>query len=174
MSTSRAVRITRTPMAEAAAASSAAPRIVPFVPNRTGTQRGTRLFLVFVVLALAVYAAFVALAASSPTAGVRTDSAVYGALTVLALVIAGIGFLVTLGRAPRAAAWRDDRLVVRERTGGLRRFRRDGLRVAVVYRYVPGFLSTEPAELVTVSDADGRHRNYLVGRGFFEPVAAPD
>jgi hypothetical protein len=138
-----------------------------------GEQRGTRLFLLFVLVALVVYGTFLALAASSPTQGVRTNPAIYGILTLVALLIAATGFLVTLGRAPRAAAWREEHLVVRERLGALRRFRRDSLRITVVYRYPASLLSSGPTVLVTVGDADGRMRNYLVGQGFLGPDEGP-
>jgi hypothetical protein len=127
------------------------------------------LFLLFVLVALAVYVTFVALAASSPTSGVKDNPAVYLVLTLVAVLLALIGFFITLGRAPRAVAWRGEHLVVRERLGKLRRFRRVGLQVSVVYRYTPGFLSADATELVTVTDADGRRGNYLVGRGFLDP-----
>ncbi|MCI4318712.1 MAG: hypothetical protein L3K23_01080 [Thermoplasmata archaeon] len=172
MSTSRAVRIARTPLeASSVIVGSGGAGATPFAPNRGGAQRGVRLFLLFVVVALAVYVTFVGLAASSPTSGVKDNPAVYVVLTMVAALIALVGFFITLGRAPRAAAWRSEHLLVRERLGKLRRFRRAGLQVSVVYRYTPGFLSTDPTELVTVTDADGRRGNYLVGRGFLDPNA---
>jgi hypothetical protein len=174
VSSSRAVRISRPSLAEAPSPPSGLSRSgIVFVPNRVGEQRGVRLFLVFVLFALVVYATFVALAASSPVPGVRTNPAIYGVLSLVALLIAATGFLITLGRAPRALAWREEHLVVRERLGRLRRFRRDSLRVMVVYRYPAGLLSSEPTVLATVSDADGRLRNYLVGQGFLESEAGP-
>ena len=169
MSTSRAVRIARPPLAAAPGAVTAGGTgATVFAPNRGGAQRGVRLFVLFVVVALAVYLTFVGLAASSPSSGVRSNPAVYLVLTLVAVLIALVGFFITLGRAPRSIAWRGEYLLVRERLGKLRRFRRAGLQVSVVYRYTPGFLSVDPTELVTVTDADGRRGNYLVGRGVLD------
>ena len=169
MSTSRAVRIARPSLTTApGGASAVGTGGTSFAPNRGGAQRGVRLFLLFVVVALVVYLMFVGLAASSPTSGVRDNPAVYVVLSLVAVVIALVGFFITLGRAPRAVAWRGEHLLVRERLGKLRRFRRAGLQISVVYRYTPGFLSADPTELVTVTDADGRRGHYLVGRGFLD------
>ena len=119
------------------------------------------------------YVVFVGLSATSSSSGVRNNPGIYGTLTVFMLALSVIGFLVTLARAPRSLAWRDDQLVVRERLGKLRRFHRDGLRASVLFRYPRSFLAADPTELVTITDETGRRHHYLVGQGTLTDVGPP-
>lgn len=174
-SSSRPVRIARKPASGSppktdAGSSDPAPE---HRGNALGTQRGIRLFAVFALVAVGIYVLFTALVASSSSSGLRSDIAVYALLTALVALLLGVGFFVTLGRAPRSIAWGASDLIVRERLGGVRRFPRAGLATAVVYRYPSGLLASGPTELVTVTDARGRYRNYLVERGVLdlEPTA---
>lgn len=173
--TPRPVRIARKPGPDRPApATGAPPESCPdFRANSLGTQRGIRLFALFGILAVGIYLLFTGLVASSSSSGLRGDPAVYGSLTLLVVVLLVIGFLLTLARAPKAVAWRAEALVVRERLGRVRRFARAGLTTAVVYRYPAGWLATGPTELVTVADAQGHHRYYLVGHGALELDGPP-
>ncbi|MCI4347293.1 MAG: hypothetical protein L3J97_01575, partial [Thermoplasmata archaeon] len=61
-----------------------------------------------------------------------------------------------------------DELVVRERTGRLRRFPKDDLRIQVLRSNGAGFLGPTPTEYVEVATLYGVRRTYLVGIHFFD------
>ena len=131
------------------------------------------MFCLFAAGVLVIYLLFLGLTATSTSPGLRNSPTVYAALTIAVALLGVWGWFLTVHRAPRQAVLRDDALVVTERSGRARRFSPLGVRVRVLYRYGPGLLAAEPTELVELSDAEGRRRNYLVGRGFFQSMVGP-
>jgi hypothetical protein len=118
---------------------------------------------------VAIYLVFVGLSLSSPIEGVRDNAFAWGYLSVVTVALAIAGWFLTLGRTPTGAVRRPDELVVRERTGRLRRFPGHVLdEPRVVHRYAASFLGPQPTEFIELRTADGARRTYLVGEGFFE------
>jgi hypothetical protein len=116
-----------------------------------------------------LYLLFVGLSLSSPVPGVRENVAAWAYLTVVTAVLGATGWVVTLGRTPSGAVLRTGELVVRERTGRLRRFPANVLAdPKVVHRYGASFLGPEATEFIELRTSDGTRRTYLVGEGFFE------
>lgn len=146
-----------------------------FEPNRAGTGRGLRLFAVFGIALLAIYFLFLGLTATSPSPGVSSNWSVYALLTVLTLGLGAIGGAVTLLRAPTGVAFATDAVIVSERLGRRRRWPLPPqLRLHVLQRYPRGLFGGEATELVELSDGKGQRAAYLVGRGFFDRVEAPE
>lgn len=171
MAAPRAVRIARAASAAPAAGPSARPH---FVPNRAGDTRARRLFLLFAVLLVAIYATFAALTLSNPVPGVRENLFAWAAFSLLALALALWGWSITIGRAPRGVLVRSEELLVRERLGGSRRVLRSALDgIKVVQRYPAGWIAPEPTVLAEVRVEGGRARTYLVGESFFADLSEP-
>lgn len=137
-----------------------------FRANSAGGARAWRLFLVLAGGLALFFFTFLGLVLGSPDAGVRGDPAVYAFLGIVPLVFGGIGWFLTLGRAPRGARQGEGELVVIERTGRLRTFL-EPVRARRVARYGESLLAPEPTEVVEVSGVTGSKRVYLVGRDFF-------
>jgi hypothetical protein len=135
-------------------------------PNRAGGQRAFRTFLVFVVGLAAIYALF--LAYDVAVAPAATEATVSGFLTVSVVLALAVGWWVTLGQTPTVAWVERGELVVRERTGRLRRFPTDDLRIHVLRPNGSGLLGPEPTEFVELSVPGGPRRTYLVGARFFD------
>ena len=143
-----------------------------FQPNRGGTARAWRLFAVYAIALLAIYLLFLALALTSPVEGVRDNALPWLYLSVVTAALAAAGWLLTLGRTPSGAILRSEELVVRERTGRLRRFPAHALSERkVVHRYSPSLLGPQATEFVELRTSDRGRRTYLVGEGFFEDLA---
>jgi len=171
MAAPRAVRIARAPASAETVRpgpSASAARPGAFHPNENGTQRGRRLFLIFVVALVAAYAAFVGLILTTPAAS--SEYLLVGVLGLVAVLFALWAWSITWGRAPRGVRWLPDRSVrVIERLGTQRSFPGPpDLRVNVAYRYPPSFLNRGPVELVEVSGGETRRRAYLVDAGTFD------
>jgi hypothetical protein len=170
MDRSRAVRIPRRPPLGSAPPpkpiSPPAAAASEFHLNRAGRLRAQRLFLLLASGLLLFFAAFVALVAGSPVAGVKGNGAIYGFLTAVPLIFALVGGWFTLVRAPLGATVRDQNLEVTELFGRVRRW---GLPVSLrtIQKYPESPLSPAPTELVEAVDTNGRKRVYLVGEGFF-------
>ena len=171
MAAPRAVRIARTPAPRATTAEAARTR---FVPNRAGVARGRRLFLLFGLVLLAIYALFAALTLANPLPGVRDNLFAWAAFSALALLLAVWGWSITIGRAPRGVVLQREELLVREPLGASRRLPRSALNgLKVVQRYSAGWLAPEPTVLVEVRPERGRARTYLVGEAFFADLPEP-
>ena len=166
MAEPRAVRIARS-----ATPSSGAAETGRFIPNRAGTARGWRLFVLFVAVLAVIYLVFVALALSSPTPGVRNNPLGWATFSGLATLLALWGWAITLGRAPRGATPRGEDVLVEGRTGRRYRVAAGALAQATVaHRYPAGPLSPEPTEFVVLRTSDGAQRTFLVGESFFEDL----
>jgi hypothetical protein len=137
--------------------------------NRAGSARAYRMFAFFGLALVAILALFVGEAASSPDPGIATSGEVYGLLVLLTVVLAVVGGVITILRAPRGAAFAADGVLVTDRLGRRRRWPAPPrLRTHVLQRYAGGALMGEPTELVELSDGEGHRASYLVGRGFFD------
>jgi hypothetical protein len=178
----RAVRIARKPSGVSEGTSSPAPPavlprdehgdlILPKHGNRAGLRRARRLLVLYLAGLLVGYGAIVALLASSPYVGVRTNAILYVFLSVLAAGSACAGYLLTVGRAPWTVYVDGSDLVVRERFGRVRRFPiRDDLRVRFTQVSGPSFLSPEPTETVRISTKKIAAHEYVVERGWFDTM----
>ncbi|MCI4353399.1 MAG: hypothetical protein L3K14_08500 [Thermoplasmata archaeon] len=136
------------------------------VSNSAGSSRAFRTFLLFVVALGAIYGVFLAYSATSSVTG--GSPSVAGILTGSVVVALVVGWWVTLGQTPTVAWLERGELVVRERTGRLRRFPRDDLRIHVLRTNGGGFLGPTPTEFVEVATIGGARRTYLVGIHFFD------
>jgi hypothetical protein len=181
----RAVRIARKPSPDpdgaVAPAAPSAPALgardefgdllLPKHGNRAGLRRARRLLLLYLAGLLVGYGAIVALLASSPYEGVRTNTILYLFLSVLAAGSACAGYLLTVGRAPWAVYVDSADLVVRERFGRVRRFPiDDSLRVRFTQTSGPSFLSPEATETVRISTKKIPAHEYVVERGWFDAM----
>jgi hypothetical protein len=126
-------------------------------------MRTTLLFLV--VLAL-LYGAFVLYDRSAPggtSPGAQGELATFSGI---ALLIAVVGALLSLGPAPRAVEWTSGSLVVVGRWGRRTEWAPiDEVTVRSVRTYPAGFLSSAPVDSVEVSIRGRRLRSYLVESG---------
>ena len=145
-----------------------------FRANSAGETRAIRLFVLFLVLLGAIFLTFVALAIASPSPGVRSNLDGWAALSIVALALVVGGWVITLGRTPRAVARRDSEVVVRERLGRLRHFALDDVgRARVAYRNPASFLGPEPTEVVEIVSREGGRRTYLLGEDLLESRDRP-
>lgn len=139
--------------------------------NRPGLARARRLLLLFLVALFGAYAVVISAMASSSYSAVRTDVAVYALFTAVALGSAMAGFVMTVGRAPWAVYVGERDLVVRERFGAVRRYPiDDSLRITVVARNGPSFLSPMPTETARVGSAHLKTREYILGPEVLEGI----
>jgi hypothetical protein len=142
--------------------------------NAAGTSRAVRVFALFVVGLLVILGLFGALAATSPDPGISQSATVYALLGVTTALLAAVGALITLVRAPRGAAFRVDAVLVTERLGRRRRWPiGSALKTRVLQTYPAGLFGSDPTELIELSDGSGHRAAYLVGRGFFDRAEAP-
>jgi hypothetical protein len=161
---SRAVRIARSSRRSGASTA--------FIPNHAGERRAWRLFATYLLALAVIYALFLGLALTSPSPGPRDDTAAWASLTLLAAALAGGGWTITLGRAPRGAALVGGDLAVRERWGRVRRFPAGSeAHRRVVHHYPSGILGPDATEMVELVAVDRSRRTYLVGEGYFERLA---
>lgn len=134
-------------------------------PNRGGTLRAQRVFGLYSILLVAIYATFLGIALASPEPGLRENPVAVGLLTVTGVVLALWGYRITLGRTPRALRLEGPDLVIVERGGRRRNFGVAGsVRVRVADRFSAGWLGPEPTELVEIALPEGGQRVYLVAR----------
>jgi hypothetical protein len=172
---SRPVRISRPSVpAAATGAERSAAFALGWVPNRAGEARARRLFGLFVVVLVAIYASFVVLAAASASSGIRSAPVAWGIFTLLAALLGLWGWTITFGKTPRGAQRRDDDILVRERLGKVRRFPVESTKAPrVVQHYGASALGPEATQVVQILTRERRPREYLVGDRFFEELAGP-
>jgi hypothetical protein len=140
-----------------------------FEPNRAGSGRAYRLYVMFGIALILIFVLFAALAATSPSPGVAHNTSVYAWLLVVTLVLGALGAFITILRAPRGAAFTTEGVVITDRLGRRRRWPPPpALHTKIVHRYPGGLLGLEATELVELSDDAGHSAQYLVGRGFFD------
>jgi hypothetical protein len=138
--------------------------------NRGGTARARRVFALFLGGLIAIFAAFLLSLATAPGGGAALTTLL--PLAVVAVPMAALGALLTLGRAPRDAWVHGSTLLVREWTGRVRAYSfEDGLRIRPLERHAAGFLAPAPTELDEIVTATGLRRAYLVQDGFFDFVS---
>jgi hypothetical protein len=141
--------------------------------NRAATQRAIRLSVLYALGIAAVYALLVGIALEGPTgssAGTAGDLLFAG---LLALVLAAIGVLVSLGTAPRAVELGDAETVVVGRFGRRYHFpARDRLHTTVLQRFPAGLLSPVTLESVEIAGGTTR-RSFLLDEGLLELSAVP-
>ena len=170
MSSPRPVRISRRPSAPAAVGDVRSTNGGVWVGNRAAERRAARLFGLFVLVLIAIYAVFLGLAES--TRGLGTAPIAWGIFSLLAVVLAVWGWTITFGRTPRGAQRRDTEILVRERLGRIRRFPIAAARNArVVQHYASGIVGPDPTEVVEIMAADRSNRTYVVGDRFFEQLS---
>lgn len=142
--------------------------------NAAGTSRATRVFGLFVGGLVVILGLFAALTAASPDPGISQSPTIYGLLALTTVVLALVGALITLLRAPRGAAFDAAGILVTERLGRRRRWPAGAaLRTRVLQSYPPGPFNADPTELIELSDGQGHRAAYLVGRGFFDRAEPP-
>jgi hypothetical protein len=135
--------------------------------NRAATQRGTRLFLLFVLLLVVIYLVFVGSSFASTHTGDQNEVVEF--LSAFLVLFAVVGWFVTLAGTPRSAWTEAGALVVRERSGRVSHYAiGPELRLRVVRRNAVSFLAPQPTEYVEVTSLHRRRRTYLVGREFFD------
>ena len=142
-----------------------------YILNRHGTQRGTRLFLLFAGLLIAIFATFAYLLASGPASS--ASGSIIGILGVVAALLLGWAWWITAARAPKGVRWLPDGSVVVLGTLGRQRRYPASRIVRVSYRYPPSLFNQGPVELVEVSDSGKGKRPYLVNAGSFDGVPSP-
>jgi len=171
MATGRPVRIARAAGLETDRAAETGERRV----NVAGSQRALRVTVVYLVVLVALFAAFVLYDRSAPggTASPSTNG-IY-VFTGLFVVFAFGGAIFTLHPAPRALEVGPDRVTVVGRWGGRRVLPPLGsLSTRVVRRYPPGLLSGTPVEQIELWGRDVPLRTYLVEDGLFRGANATE
>ncbi len=134
--------------------------------NRGGTTRALRVYLLFLLVLVVLYATFLGLALTSSSPGLSTNYAVLAGFSAIALALAIVGWFITLGRAPRGVRFKTSETMITERTRRVRRFPpAPSLTVRVVGRYPSNLLSPEPTELVELLTETHGTRVYLVEAG---------
>ncbi|MCI4360143.1 MAG: hypothetical protein L3J91_00405 [Thermoplasmata archaeon] len=172
MSQPRPVRIARSAAVDAPGEARRTAFAGAWVRNRAGELRAGRLFGLFVVVLIAIYAWFVGLALLGSHAGLLTAPAAWGLFTVVAVVLALWGWSITYGRTPKGAQRREGEILVRERMGRIRRFPIESVAgIKIAQHYPASFLGPEPTEFVELLTRERMRRTYLVGERFFEPLA---
>jgi len=162
-------------------ASSVSPSVGPTAEVRLNvgaTRRAVTLSVVFVFGIAGVYALLVALTFAGPAAG--SAGAFQGLLLsgVVAVLVASVGALVSLGSAPRAVELGEEATVVVGRFGRRYAFPgRSQLRSTVVRRFRPGLGSPVPLESVEIAGGMSR-RSFLIDEGLLasagnDPAASP-
>jgi len=174
MVTPRAIRIPRGPSdhlrdtRRPVKARPASPPLLPGLrrPNRAGTQRAVRLMLLYLVVLTLLYLGFVLYDRNAP--GGMSPGAQGGlvAFSVVALVVAVVGALLSITPAPRAVEQSSTSLAVVGRWGRRTEWAPlDEVTVRKVRSYPAGLLSGEPVDSVEVSSPGRTTRSYLVEAG---------
>lgn len=134
--------------------------------NRAGTQRVVRMTVVYLVVLAGLYAGFAGYARSSPGGTSAGAQAALIEITILAIVLALAGTILTLTPAPRAVGPLPDGFVVVGRWGGRTEYTplRD-VTVRRVRRYSAGLLSGEDVDSIEVFGTRQRRRSYLIEAG---------
>jgi len=163
MATSRPVRIARTPLTDDAPRAPTDLRV-----NVAGSQRVVRVTLVYLIVLVALFAAFLLYDRSVPGG---TSSPTGNGVSVFAgifILFAVVGTVLTLHPAPRAVEVSAEHVTVFGRWGGRRILPPlDALSTRVVRRYPSGFLSDAAVEQVELWGRDAPLRTYLVEDGIF-------
>jgi hypothetical protein len=174
LSQPRPVRITRSvgtdPSGEARRAAFAG----AWVRNRAAETRAGRLFGLFLVVLVVIYAWFVALAELGNHSGVLSAPVAWGVFSLLALLLAVWGWSITYGHTPKSAQRREGEILVRERLGRIRRFPIESVTTLKVAQHNgASLLGPEPTQFVEILSRERVRRTYLVGERFFEQLTAP-
>ena len=179
MSTSRPVRIARTPVRSGDHAikvptsrpfTAATPR--PAVaarphdvrPNVAGTQRANRLAVVYAASLLVLYGILAAVARAAPGGGSTGSTISLELFAGIAVLFAAIGVLLALFSAPQRVELAPEATVFISRFGGrLRLGPLAELDVRVIRRFPSGLLAPAPVEHVEVAPkGKGRRRAFLL------------
>ena len=134
--------------------------------NSAGYDRAFRTLVLFIIALAAIYAVFMVYSATAAVTG--GTPVVPVTLTISVVVVLVVGWWVTLGQAPKTAWLEAGELVVRERTGRVRRFPMAALRIHVLRSNGVGLLGPVPTEFVEVAAPGGPRGTYLVGTHFFD------
>jgi len=172
VSSPRPVRIPRGPLGPRVPAAGG---LLDHRANRAGTQRAFRFALLYLFALLVLDVVLVALDLSSAEAGrpgVQSGLQLFIGIAVL-LAVGSVVF--ALSPAPRYVDVRTDGVVVQGRWGQRTWFPPvDQLETKVLRHYSAGFLSSEPVDLVQVTDRTGRRKTYQVETGLFGgPAESP-
>jgi hypothetical protein len=180
MANSRPVRIVRAPVrAGERAVRVPLPRPTPaetavpsarFLDNGGAVQRANRLSIAYAAALLVVYAILGLYARSAPGGTSPGANSGLEIFAVVAVVLAGVGIVLTLGSAPRRVELGPDGTVFVGRLGNrLRLPPIDELSVRVVRRFPGGWLSSVPVAHVEVAPRrKGRTRSFLVEEHMFD------
>jgi len=164
MATSRPVRIARPPLAEDGAARSTTDLRV----NVAGSQRVVRVTLVYLIVLVALFAAFILYDRSVPGGTASPTANGISLFAGIFVLFAIVGSVLTLHPAPRAVEVTVDHVTVFGRWGGRRILPPLGsLSTRVVRRYPSGFLADTAVEQVELWGREAPLRTYLVEDGLF-------
>jgi len=143
--------------------------------NRGGTQRATRVALVYVITLAALYLGLLLYGRTAPGGIVSFGSEVGLLFAGLFAAFAVVGALLALTPAPRFLDVTADRVVVIGRWGRVHRLPPlPQLSLRVVRRYSENWLSEEPVELIEVWAEGVPVRSYLASADLFSgAVRAP-
>ena len=142
-------------------------------PNRAGSQRATRLFGLYGIGVIVLYALVVASASVAP-GGLAANVVLLVVIAILGGGLVGVGWWVTLGQTPRGISADSGSVVVWDRLGRRREFPTPAGAAVVVRRFPAGILASEPSVLVRLKDASGLPRLYLLGADLWATVAGPE
>jgi hypothetical protein len=168
VSSPRPVRIPRTRSVPRGPAS--AGDLLDHRPNGAGTQRAFRFALLYLFVLLLLDLVLVSLdltssEASSP--GLQGDLHLFLAIAVL-LAVGSVVF--ALSPAPRFVDVRSTAVVIVGRWGSRVTFpAADRLDARVLRHYSAGWLSSQPVDLVSVTDLLGRRHTYQIESGLLSP-----
>jgi hypothetical protein len=133
--------------------------------NTPAVRRAWRIVAIYLGALGALYAGFLALELRGPGAGGSLALEGLGVFSGVAAALAVGGLLVTLAPVPRRIEVRSGEVVVVEWTGRRREFPGLGdLRVDIVRRYPPNFLSRVEVDAVELTGGR-RRRSYHLAHG---------
>lgn len=139
-----------------------------------GSQRATRLVILFVATLAILYTAFVLYDRTAPGGTASPEGNGILLFTTIFVVFAAVGSLYALTPVPRAIEVAPGGVTVVGRWG--RRHRLPGLErltVTVVRRYPAGWLSDKPVDLVELSAEDAGRLSCLVEADLFSRANVP-
>lgn len=146
------------------------PSVPEHRPNRAGTQRAVRTTVLYALAVLVLTVVLTVLDLASSEASHPAVQQGLELFLVLAVLLVAGSSIFALSPAPRSVEVRPEEVVVVGRWGGRRVLGPPAeLSPKVVKHYPQGFLSSEPVDMVEVSDLRGRRRVYQVQSGLFDP-----
>jgi hypothetical protein len=122
-----------------------------------------RIYLLYLVALVALYAFFLELDVHSTAAGTSINESGVLGFTLVAIALAIVGAWMTLGQAPRGALIGPNEIIVTERWGRQVGFPpADEIKIRLVRRHSRGLLSPQPTATVLVMTQAGARRTYVI------------